>query len=121
MRHAFTIGIKNDGSAELLQDSRMSLRDQRAALKTVVDEYKEIFILTSTRAQMKRRISTGGNVNPEAALPVVAQRDKKLRDQFPSLEQKKGNPEGKVNPEAAKPVSETQPARRKPASKKRRA
>lgn len=105
-RRAFTIGITNDDKATIIRDHRSSLREHKAALKELTGEFKEAFILETTRANTSKLVSTGGNVNQVASLSVAAQRNKKLRDVVVTKPAARGNAQGGVNMKASFTVAE---------------
>jgi hypothetical protein len=123
MRLAFTIGITNDNQAVILKDHNSILRDHKDALRgdAYKGEYKEIFILESSRSNKHKRFSEAeGGVNRGAALPVAGQTKAKMSAAASEMKGgTRGNPEGKVNFEkASQTVAEQQG--RKPARKRTR-
>jgi hypothetical protein len=112
MRLAFTLGLTNDDQVTVLKDHNAPLREHKAALSSgeYKGEYKDVFILETTRSTKRKRFSIGGHVNRGAVLPVASQTKKRMSDAAAEMKGgTRGKPEGSVNFEkASQTVAEQQ-------------
>lgn len=107
MRTAITVGIKKDGTAEIIHHPNVGLGEQRRSFHAGdnSDGYTEIQLWESGKGMRRRKATKDvGGVDFNSAHPVHQQQDKTAAKTLPDLTPTTGG-EGHVNFDAARPVA----------------